>query len=145
MMIDGCRTGADQPRGTTNKETLIRRTKKYAHDCVNLAMKFREDKLGNHLKNQLIRSATSVAANYRAANLAHSKAAFVAKLSIVIEETDESSFWLEFAREQKIIDSMDTERLIKEGNELTSIFVSARKSIQLQKKSNSANSDRNNN
>lgn len=119
-----------QNRELISKDYLIRRTKKFAHDCVNLALKFREDRLGNHLKSQLIRCATSVASNYSAANLAHSKAAFTAKLSIVIEEADESAFWLEFAKEQNVIKSEETDKLIKEGYELTSIFISSRKSIQ---------------
>jgi four helix bundle protein len=58
--------------------------------------------LGNHIKNQLIRCSTSVAANYRAACLAHSKAAFIHKISIVIEEADESEFWLQFIIDEKL-------------------------------------------
>jgi four helix bundle protein len=67
---------------------------------------------------------------FRAANLAHSKAAFVAKLSIVIEEADESGFWLEFASEEKLLNDSISSILIKESGELTSIFISSRKSIQ---------------
>ncbi len=80
--------------------------------------------------DQLIRSSTSVAANYRAVNLAHSTAAFAAKLSIVIEEADESTFWLEFARDKGVIQSETTNKLIREGQELTAIFVASRKTIQ---------------
>lgn len=113
-----------------SKAVMIKRTTRFAHDCVNLAMLFRNDKLGYHIQNQLIRCSTSVAANYRAANLAQSKASFVAKLSIVIEEADESSFWLEFGQLQGVINSDETTRLIKEANELALIFISSRKSIQ---------------
>ena len=51
--------------------------------------------LGNHIRGQMIRAGTSVAANYRAARLAQSRASFISKISIVIEEADESRFWCE--------------------------------------------------
>lgn len=75
---------------------LKNRTKKFAHRSVKLALALPKNTLGNHVKGQLIRCATSVAANYRTALLAQTKAAFFSKLSIVIEEADESEFWLEF-------------------------------------------------
>jgi four helix bundle protein len=124
------KTHNQQSKEPINKAVMIKRTTKFAHDCVNLAMLFRKDKLGYHIQNQLIRCSTSVASNYRAANLAQSKAAFVAKLSIVIEEADESSFWLEFGQFQGVIKSDETNRLIQEANELALIFISSRKSIQ---------------
>ena len=113
-----------------NKKDLEIRTKKFAHDCVKVALSFPETPLSRHIRGQLIRCSSSVAANYRAANLAHSKAAFVAKLSIVIEEADESGFWLEFASEEKLLNDNISLPLIKESGELTSIFISSRKSIQ---------------
>jgi len=73
-----------------NKEELKKRTKDFAHRCVKLALSLPNTILGRHLQGQLIRAATSVAANYRAACLGQSKASFTAKLSIVIEEADES-------------------------------------------------------
>ena len=113
----------------TRKE-LEQRTKKFAHDCVKAAMLLPDTTLGRHIRGQLIRCSTSVPANYRAANLAQSKAAFAAKLSIVIEEADESSFWLEFATEENLLSTGTTNPLIKEAYELCSIFISSRKSIQ---------------
>jgi four helix bundle protein len=74
------------------KNILKKRTKTFAHNCVRATAGFTSDYLGNHIKMQLIRCATSVAANYRAACLAQSKASFVAKLSFVIEEVDEFYF-----------------------------------------------------
>lgn len=79
-----------------NKDDLIKRTKEFAHRCVKLALSLPKTYLGNHIKGQLIRCGTSVAANYRAACLAISRPAFTSKLSIVIEEADEAEFWLEF-------------------------------------------------
>jgi len=113
-----------------NKKDLEIRTKKFAHDCVKVALSLPENPLGRHIRGQLIRCSTSVAANYRAANLAHSKAAFVAKLSIVIEEADESGFWLGFATEEKLMTDSISSLLIREAGELCSIFISSRKSIQ---------------
>jgi len=113
-----------------NKKILEDRTKKFAHDCVKVALSLPETPLGRHIRGQLIRCSSSIAANYRAANLAHSKAAFVAKLSIVIEEADESGFWLEFATDENLLNDSISSILIKESGELTSIFISSRKSIQ---------------
>ncbi|MDD4192331.1 MAG: four helix bundle protein [Mangrovibacterium sp.] len=113
-----------------NKKDLEERTKLFAHQCVKLAMSLPNTCLGRHICGQLIRCATSVSANYRAANLAHSKSAFSAKLSIVIEEADESSFWIEFAKEENLLHEKTTAPLVKEASELCSIFISSRKSIQ---------------
>ena len=86
--------------------------------------------LGRNLQSQLIRSATSVGANYRAACVAQSKASFTAKLSIVIEEADESLFWLEFIVDENLVKRELIKDLIKEAGELTAIFISSRKTIQ---------------
>lgn len=74
---------------------LIDRNKNFAIQCVELAENLPDTKLGNHIRGQLIRCSTSVASNYRATRLSQSKAAFIAKLSIVIEEADESEFWID--------------------------------------------------
>ncbi len=74
---------------------------------------------------QLLRSATSVGANYRAACRARSRAEFIAKLGIVLEEADEAVFWLELLLETGILDHKRLEPLLREANELTSIFVSS--------------------
>ena len=113
-----------------NRNELQKRTKKFAHDCVQVALSLPDTVLGRHIRGQLIRCSTSVPANYRAANLAHSKAAFAAKLSIVLEEADESGFWLEFATDENILPENISSPLIKESFELTSIFISSRKTIQ---------------
>jgi four helix bundle protein len=78
----------------------------------------------------LIRCSTSVAANYRAACIAQSRASFVSKLSIVIEEVDESCFWLDFIIDEKLLKKKQVVPLLNEGKELRSIFVSARKTIK---------------
>ena len=86
-----------------------------------------ETALGQHLRGQFIRCSTSVAANYRATCLSQSKASFVAKISIVLEETDEAAFWLEFIMDEKLLKKNIVEPMLKEAEELTAIFASSRK------------------
>lgn len=114
-----------------NKEDLKKRTKEFAHRCVKLAVNLPNTYLGNHIKGQLIRCGTSVAANYRAACLAHSKSSFTSKLSIVIEEADESEFWLQFIIDEELESKNMIQSLKNEAHELASIFISSRKSIQM--------------
>ena len=114
-----------------NKKDLIKRTKQFAHNCVKLALDLPKTKLGSHIEGQLIRCSTSVAANYRAANIAHSRAAFIAKLSIVIEEVDESEYWLEFIIDEELINKEMVVNLQNEAKELTAIFISSRKTARL--------------
>lgn len=77
---------------------------------------------GFELAKQVLRSAGSVAANYRAACRAKSKADFIYKIDVVIEEADETMYWLEIIGEAGLLNIMATESLIKEANELVSIF-----------------------
>jgi four helix bundle protein len=109
------------------KEGLKLRTKNFAHNCVKITQTFPNVYLSNHIKGQLIRCSTSVAANYRATCIAQSKASFIAKISIVIEEIDESNFWLEFALDENLIQKESIQHLLKESSELTAIFMSSRK------------------
>ncbi|PWN07418.1 four helix bundle protein [Rhodohalobacter mucosus] len=113
-----------------DKEKLKKRTKQFAHRCVKVALVLPNNSLGKHIRYQLIRCGTSVAANYRAACIAHSRAAFAAKLSTVIEEADESEFWIQFLVDENQIPITHVETLIAEARELTSIFISSRKTIQ---------------
>ena len=109
---------------------LKNRTKEFAHRCVKLALSLPKTQLGKHISGQLIRCSTSVAANYRATCLAQSKASFISKLSIVLEETDESYFWLEFVIDEKLLQGTLVEPLLKEAKELTAIFISSRKTAR---------------
>ena len=113
-----------------DKKELMQRTKAFAHRCVKLAMSLPNTYLSNHIKGQLIRSATSVASNYRASCVAQSRASFISKLSIVIEEVDESYFWLEFIIDEKLRKKELVESLLKEAEELTAIFISSRKTAR---------------
>lgn len=86
--------------------------------------------LGHHIKNQLIRCSTSVAANYLAVCIAQSKPSFISKMSIVIEEADESAFWMEFLIEEALLKRKTVESLLKEARELVAIFIASRKTAR---------------
>jgi four helix bundle protein len=113
---------------------MEKRTSDFAHRCVKLAIALEGTRLGNHISGQLIRCSTSVAANYRACNLAQTKASFAAKLSIVLEEADESVFWMDFASEEKLIQKSKIRLLLEEANELKAIFFAARKTLNSKRK-----------
>ena len=111
-------------------QELMDRTKGFAHRCVKLSISLPKTKVGDHISGQLIRCATSVAANYRAACRAQSKASFVSKLSIVLEEVDESAFWLEFIVDEELMSEKRIRPLLDEANELTAIFFASRKTAR---------------
>ena len=112
------------------EKDLKKRTKEFAHRCVKLSLALPETDLGKHIRRQLIRCSTSVASNYRAACIAQSRADFASKLSIVIEEADESCFWMEFIIEERLLNEGQVGALLKEGRGLTAIFVKSRKTTK---------------
>src|SRR5258708_10850751 len=83
---------------------------------------------GRTIANQIIRSATSVAANYRAACGARSRAEFIAKIGVVEEEADESCFWLELIIESGLLTEERIRPLLSEAGELVAIMAASRKS-----------------
>ncbi len=85
---------------------------------------------GRVLGDQLLRSGTSVAANYRAACRARSRAEFISKLGNVLEESDESALWMELIIEDGLLPSKRVEPLLTEANQLTAIFFTARRTTQ---------------
>jgi four helix bundle protein len=105
----------------TNIE-LKQRTKSFALRVIRLGKSIHADEIDRVLIRQLIRSATSVAANYRSALKAKSKRDFSYKLNIIEEEADESYFWLELIAETGIIRQEKIQLLVKEASELTAIF-----------------------
>ena len=98
---------------------------------MELAMALPENALGRHIRGQVIRCSISVAANYRATCLSQSKSSFTAKLSIVLEEADETAFWLEFIIDEKLLKKNLVNPLLKEAGELTAIFASFRKTASI--------------
>jgi four helix bundle protein len=112
-------------------EGMKRRTKLMALRSLKLSEALPRNQIGKVLGHQLIRSSTSVAANYRAAQMARSKREFISKLSIAIEECDESGFWLEMVIESGQLPKGRVQGLLDEIREVLSILVTARKTARL--------------
>lgn len=102
------------------------RTKKFSLSIIDLVERMNYSISKKVVMNQLVRSATSVGANYRAANRARSDKEFIAKMNIVLEEVDECCFWLEIIKEKQW---MYVEVELKEANELTAICVTILKKM----------------
>ena len=103
-------------------DELRQRTKSFAIRIVNLFRSLPRSPDAQTLGRQVLRSGTSVASNYRAVCRARSKAEFVAKMGIVVEEADETVFWLEVLTETGIIRAERTHDLYREAKELLAIF-----------------------
>ena len=103
------------------------RTKKFAVDVIHFSKVLPRTDESLIIKRQLLRAATSVAANYRAVCRARSAAEFHSKLCIVIEEADESLFWLEIISEAAIINNVNLQALQKEITEILAVMATARK------------------
>ncbi len=108
-----------------NERDLKTRTQKFALDVIKFVGTLNYSIANRNLGDQLLRCATSVSANYRAACRGRSKAEFIAKLGICEEEADEAVHWLELFKLSGIADNETTVQLKKEANELTAIFVSS--------------------
>ena len=106
-------------------EIMKDRTKKFAKQIIFLCRKLPKNREGNLIGNQIFRSGTSVASNYRAACRGRSKAEFIAKMGIVEEEADETLFWLEVIEEVEILKKDSISSLMQECNEILSIVVSS--------------------
>ncbi len=111
-------------------EELKERTKRFGLKILRLADQLPQNKSANVITKQLMRSATSVGANYRAACRARSQADFISKIAIVEEEADESIYWLELLADTKVSDPDILRDLLKEANELTAIFAASRKTAR---------------
>jgi len=126
-------------------QELKNRTKAFALRVMNLVEALPKSIKGRAIANQLIRSGTSVAANYRAACRARSKAEFISKIGTVEEEADESALWMELIIEDKLLPEKKVRSLHAEASELVAIMaascisasrnkaISARSAISTQK------------
>jgi four helix bundle protein len=101
------------------------RTKQFALRVIRLYRALPRNEEARVIGKQLLRSGTSIGANYRAACRGRSKAEFVAKLGIVLEEADETVFWLELLQESDIMNVQSLAPLVQEARELTAIFVAS--------------------
>jgi len=111
-------------------EELKARTKAFALRVIKLVDAMPRSLAAQVIGKQLLRSATSVGANYRAACRAQSHAEFAAKLSIVVEEADETVYWLELLRESSLLKPERLAKILKEANELVAIAVASRKTAK---------------
>lgn len=109
-------------------EVFKKRTKKFAIEIIFLYRRLPKTEEAKIIGRQLIRAATSVASNYRAACRGRSDNEFYSKLSIVVEEADETVFWLEVLMESKVYTV--EEDIMKEANEILAIVSASRKTMK---------------
>src|SRR5512146_2971207 len=107
------------------RETLERRSMQFALRVMRMTRSLPNNPEGWVLSKQILRSGTSVAANYRATARARSKADFVSKMGIVVEEEDETLFWLQMLSEANLLPQNRLGPLMTEASELLAIFASA--------------------
>jgi len=110
-------------------EDLKKRTKQIALDSIKLSKEIPKTEEGKIILRQLVRSATSVGANYRAACRGRSQAEYFAKLSITVEEADEVLYWLEIFEEAELA-KIDLSKLKGEVTQIVSILATARKNTK---------------
>ena len=101
------------------------RTKRFALRIVGMYRALPRTEEARIIGKQVLRSGTSIGTNYRAACRARSRAKFVAKLGVVLEEADETAFWLDLLRDAGVFSDRKLQELIREANELVSIFVAS--------------------
>ena len=109
-------------------EELKQRTKSLAVRVTRLVDALPNTVKGRAIANQIMRSATSIGANYRAACRARSRAEFIAKIDVVEEEADETAFWLELIVDTDLCGQSQIEPLLREAGELVAIMAASRKS-----------------
>jgi four helix bundle protein len=113
-----------------DERQLKDRTLQFGLRIMRLVNALPQTSAGRAIGNQLIRSGTSVGANYRAACRGRSKAEFIAKLGIVVEEADECGYWLELIMKGDLLPIEKVQPLYQEAEELTAIFVASVRSAQ---------------
>jgi four helix bundle protein len=110
-------------------EMFKKRKKKFVVDNIKFFRTLPKTEEAKIIGRQLLRSSSSVGANYRAACRARSKAEFHSKLSTVVEESDESVFWMEILLEAEIVKMHEINQLLNEGNEILRIVSASRKTV----------------
>ncbi len=108
-----------------NKAELERRTKEFSLNLIRFLQSLPKNYLGEALGRQLLKSGTSIGANYREANRAESKADFIHKLAIVEKEASETLYWLELMLEGGIGGNQEAIKLLQEAKQLLAIFTAA--------------------
>jgi four helix bundle protein len=121
-----------------NEPDLKKRTNAFALRILKLVDAMPKTTAGRALASQIVRSGTSVAANYRAACRAKSPADFIAKMGIVEEEADETLFWLELLEESELVTGAKLTAIKQEANELIAITVASIKTARRNRAPDSA-------
>jgi len=116
-----------------NSDELKKRTKAFALSVIRLVESLPRGRTVDVIGRQLLRSGTSVGANYRAACRAKSTADFISKMGTVEEEADESLYWMELLIEAEIVKLVQLEPLMKEADEILAITVSSIKTARRKK------------
>src|SRR5256712_9943125 len=111
--------------GSLTASDLKQRTKEFALNTVRLVERLPRGRAAEVIGRQLLRAGTSVAANYRSARRARSRREFLAKMGIVEEEADESSFWLELLEEARLVTSERVVELQREAGQLVAITIAS--------------------
>ncbi len=114
----------------TTPQVLRSRTQYFALAVIRFCRILPNNNEGWVIGKQLLRCGTSVAANYRAANRARSHAEFIAKLGIVVEEADETVFWLELLKRAATASEQELNPLMSEARELLAIFAASQKTAK---------------
>lgn len=112
------------------RKELEERTKKFHIKVLNLCQTLPKNTSGFETARQIIRSSGSIAANYRASRRAKSRPDFIYKIEIVLEEADETLFWLEVIKEAGLSQDCELNKLLAEANELTAIFAATDKTAK---------------
>ncbi|HMF90058.1 MAG TPA: four helix bundle protein [Candidatus Angelobacter sp.] len=115
---------------SSQSEQLRERTKAFALRIVKLFRSLPRATEAQVIGKQLLRSGTSVAANYRGACRARSRAEFVSKLGVVLEEVDESVLWIEMLIDAGIVKKARLDQLLSEARQLTAIFTASRQTAK---------------
>jgi four helix bundle protein len=116
---------------TPKEQDLSKRTRTFAVDIIRLVQTLPKSISADVVARQLVRSATSVGANYLEAKRSRSPADFISRITITEQEAAESQYWLQILSESQIVDNQQLSRLLQEANELTAIFTASGKTAKL--------------
>jgi four helix bundle protein len=108
-------------------DELRERARRFAIETIDLCVRLPDGPVSNLIRPQLLRAATGIAANYRAAGRSRSRREFVARLGVVIEEADESELWLDILEARRHGPPETVKRLRQEATELRAIFIASRR------------------
>ncbi len=109
----------------SNSQDLKHRTRQFALSAIRLVRSLPANATSKVIGDQLMRAATSIGANYRAACRARSRADFISKITIVEEEADECVYWLDLIKQSGLMHDDALEQLLQEADELTAIFTAS--------------------